>query len=206
MNGNAQAPTDGHLRRQTLCAGNSKNQDDLKLLPNIDTNATKFEDLANYAYRIGVESFCQIFPYPFLIQKSGLLLEADSRKFTLLASDCRSQESEALFSPRVYRIVKKTDNSFPHMITVGRSNNNDIHIGDHYVSKFHAHFTKQEDCWFVTDTGSTNGTFVNQRRLEQGNPSALESNSTIAFSDYVEFLFAASQTVFDYIQRYKTLQ
>ncbi len=48
---------------------------------------------------------------------------------------------------------------------VGRSPDADIHIDDPYASEFHARVGIQDDRVVVHDLGSTNGTYVNGRRV-----------------------------------------
>ena len=48
---------------------------------------------------------------------------------------------------------------------VGRSPDADIHIDDPYASEFHARVGIQDERVVVHDLGSTNGTYVNGRRV-----------------------------------------
>ncbi len=64
----------------------------------------------------------------------------------------------------------RTGERFPldaQALTVGRSGNNDLELsGDQYASAQHARIEPRgADVW-VEDDGSTNGTFVNGRRIE----------------------------------------
>ena len=53
-------------------------------------------------------------------------------------------------------------------LSVGRGRGNDVTIGgDEFASTRHAVFEPRRDGVYVTDTGSTNGTFVNGIRLTQ---------------------------------------
>jgi hypothetical protein len=55
-------------------------------------------------------------------------------------------------------------NSAP--LTVGRGEHNDLQLeGDDFVSADHARFEPRRDGVWVTDIGSTNGTYVNGNRL-----------------------------------------
>ena len=53
---------------------------------------------------------------------------------------------------------------------VGRWPGSDIEIDDAFISSDHARLTLQEGRWWVTDLGSTNGTFVNGKRLDKPTP------------------------------------
>jgi predicted component of type VI protein secretion system len=50
-------------------------------------------------------------------------------------------------------------------ITIGRNPGNDIHIDNLGVSKQHAKIFKQEGAYVIEDLNSTNGTFINNKRV-----------------------------------------
>ena len=50
-------------------------------------------------------------------------------------------------------------------LRVGRSEGCEIRVDDNYVSAFHARIFNREGAWYVEDLGSTNGTYINQRRV-----------------------------------------
>lgn len=52
-------------------------------------------------------------------------------------------------------------------ITIGRSDAADLSIDDHFVSHMHARILERGAYHFVEDLGSTNGTFLNDRRVEK---------------------------------------
>ena len=57
-------------------------------------------------------------------------------------------------------------NSAP--LTVGRGEQNDVELsGDDFASARHARFEPRQDGVWLSDMGSTNGTFVNGSRLER---------------------------------------
>src|SRR5512135_3133900 len=83
--------------------------------------------------------------------------------------------------------LKKVQSTFPSMITVGRTENNDLVIPDEQVSKFHAFFRLVGDRVELSDAGSRNGTFVGTRRLEPRGASApVRPSDSFAFGA-VEF-------------------
>ena len=50
---------------------------------------------------------------------------------------------------------------------VGRAAGCSITVDDTYVSQHHARFFQRDGAWYVEDLGSTNGTFVNDRKVER---------------------------------------
>jgi len=50
-------------------------------------------------------------------------------------------------------------------VEIGRAETCAIRLSDTYVSQVHARLYGQDGTWFVQDMGSTNGTFLNDRRV-----------------------------------------
>ncbi|GAC1446797.1 MAG: hypothetical protein NVSMB56_08910 [Pyrinomonadaceae bacterium] len=69
-------------------------------------------------------------------------------------------------------------------INVGRVSDNEFCINHRSVSKIHAAWHMNNDgTLLVTDTGSTNGTFINGRRIAYGEVRALDDGDVISFGD-----------------------
>jgi pSer/pThr/pTyr-binding forkhead associated (FHA) protein len=50
-------------------------------------------------------------------------------------------------------------------LQVGRAEACQVRLSDTYVSSFHARIYNKDGSWYVEDLGSTNGTYLNQRRI-----------------------------------------
>jgi len=67
---------------------------------------------------------------------------------------------------------------------VGRAADNDLSLGDKSVSKIHAALVmSHEGTILVADTGSTNGTYINGRRIAYGEARAIEEGDVVGFGD-----------------------
>ena len=52
-----------------------------------------------------------------------------------------------------------------HDVTFGRAETSTVVLADQFVSDAHARVYWADGAWLVTDLGSTNGTYVNQRKV-----------------------------------------
>ncbi|HEY6072063.1 MAG TPA: FHA domain-containing protein, partial [Anaerolineales bacterium] len=78
-------------------------------------------------------------------------------------------------------------------LNVGRVADNDLVLNDVSVSKIHAALMmNQQGTLMVADTGSTNGTYINGRRISYGEARVLEDRDVVAFGD-VEVRFRKSE-------------
>ena len=69
-------------------------------------------------------------------------------------------------------------------LNVGRGTDNDLCLRDHSVSKIHAALMlNREGTLLVADTGSTNGTFINGRRLAYGEARQIADGDVVSFGD-----------------------
>jgi hypothetical protein len=63
----------------------------------------------------------------------------------------------------------KVGQSFPlagERLTIGRSPDAEIFLDDVTVSRDHAVLVRRSGAWYLDDSGSLNGTYVNRRRIE----------------------------------------
>src|SRR6266498_160418 len=78
-------------------------------------------------------------------------------------------------------------------LSVGRVADNELTLNDASVSKIHAALTMNQQGTLVADTGSTNGTYINGRRISYGEARQIEDGDVIGFGD-VEVRFRKSES------------
>lgn len=74
-------------------------------------------------------------------------------------------------------------------VTIGRKKDNDIIINDSYISQNHLKITLDETDFFIGDTDSANGTYVNGNRIIDS--VKLQNGDRIKFGQ-VEFLYVSN--------------
>ena len=78
-------------------------------------------------------------------------------------------------------------------VSVGRVRDNELALDDASVSKIHAALTMNvQGTLLVADTGSTNGTFINGRRISYGEARQIEDGDVVGFGD-VEVRFRKTE-------------
>ncbi|MBS1249573.1 MAG: Oxoglutarate dehydrogenase inhibitor [Chloroflexi bacterium] len=95
------------------------------------------------------------------------------------------------------KTFKLTVNKGPHLgktfelakekVTIGRDSAADVTFDIAEVSRSHAAITRRGDEYFIADLGSTNGTYINQKRIT--GQQRLQSGDTIMLSDAVHLNF-----------------
>jgi pSer/pThr/pTyr-binding forkhead associated (FHA) protein len=71
-----------------------------------------------------------------------------------------SAVSYLMFNKKRIKLVAK--------ITIGRDSSNDIVVDNKLASRHHAVIQKIRDAYFIKDDESTNGTYLNKRRIPSG--------------------------------------
>ncbi len=73
------------------------------------------------------------------------------------------------------------------VISVGRAAENDMVVEEPHISGFHARFVQRDGRVFIEDLGSTNGTFVNGKRVKT--PMQLTTGDVLQFGTRVQLSF-----------------
>lgn len=67
----------------------------------------------------------------------------------------------------LYFDVKEFYPMTSEVIVIGRNQDCTIHIDDFYLSGHHTRLWYEDEEWHITDTDSTNGTFINGKQLKK---------------------------------------
>jgi serine/threonine-protein kinase len=65
------------------------------------------------------------------------------------------------------------------MISLGRNRDNHIVLNSSQISRYHAVIRSEASAWFITDQGSTNGTYINEQRLAARVPHPLRPGDNL---------------------------
>ncbi|MBN2044691.1 MAG: FHA domain-containing protein [Anaerolineales bacterium] len=90
----------------------------------------------------------------------------------------------------VLRVGPSPGKVFPLMkneVTIGRDINNEIVINDAEVSRKHCRLTMAEDSFSIEDLGSTNGTWINERRISGRH--ILRNGETVRLGDNITLIY-----------------
>jgi hypothetical protein len=142
-------------------------------------------DLMGDAQALGRDRFVSRFAHAALIQMGVLgVMRDESTGFKTLEEPATGNSTptdmRVMPEARVW-FVQKTQLTFPDKISVGRSRNNDITIPDANVSKLHAYLTPSGDGFSLVDADSSNGTFVDSRKIEPLTPFAVGDGQVLQF-------------------------
>ena len=160
---------------------------------------------------ISEKEFIARYPHPFLVVNldGGMPM-----LYGRLACATTSLEEEEDGKPRGYSapidpkkrilvapVIKSGRNKFPNMITVGRTNQNDIILPVRSISKFHAYFKTSSDSGelMIVDAESRFGTVLHGEEIVAEKPRALENGNTLVFGKVARSTFLTSEFFYGYM-------
>jgi pSer/pThr/pTyr-binding forkhead associated (FHA) protein len=84
---------------------------------------------------------------------------------------------------------------------IGRSLNCPIHLPDRSVSRRHAVIGHSPDGFYITDLGSLNGTWINDRRIAVAERVDLQDGDLVQFgATQIEFFLSKRETIPPYLE------
>lgn len=161
------------------------------LVPDADVELMTFRSRHGDAFLVLTHSGEEVLKPPVRGQKTGVADDAGAVR---------------RLSPRQFRVfsVRKTQRSvIDRFISVGRTRRNDVVIRDASLSKFHAYFHDDGSGFVLQDARSSNGTFVDDRRVPrqgEGPPIRISAGNRIRFGS-VELLFLRATELRDLVRR-----
>ena len=81
-------------------------------------------------------------------------------------------------------------------LSIGRGSDNDMVLGSKEVSRNHAILSIANDQLYIKDLESSNGTFINDERIDSNQSRPLESSDTVSFASF-SFQVVATDTTTD---------
>jgi len=118
--------------------------------------------------------------------------------FELDAADAGASASDSL-KHAIYPLVKNEYASGPvNIFSIGRVDGNDMIMPDYAISKQHATIEIKRGNYMIRDGGSTNGTMINNKRLEK-KPAQIRDKDVVAFARY-EFTFYTPESLYNMLR------
>ena len=166
------------------------------------------EEIQDRARRLSREDFLREFPVPALLvvyrdsdgSKGGQALDPSDHGVQLLTVSIKSA-SVLRYLNRLAFLCKRPGNPYAHLISVGRSHNNDITIAVDSVSKVHGYFATEDGRWNFTDHSSTNGSLINDHELRSGQKHILQDGDVLQLGLEVTLEYHGSGSLYDRARR-----
>ncbi|RME03353.1 MAG: FHA domain-containing protein [Planctomycetota bacterium] len=177
----------------------------------------------NQAYLQNPSDFCARHPYPFLLtvqeeeeedtpakeedfetefleELAAIKFETDKIKLEDILTLKNTSEDVC-----VIPLKKKDSPTQMQMITLGRTANNDIHLPFKGISKLHAYFKIHNLQTTITDADSTNGTFVNGKKLKSSQATLLKDRDILSFAKLFHFFYFSPSALYHYFREKQIL-
>ena len=168
------------------------------------------QDYKKFQKQLNRQDFVNRFDHPFLVfdRETGDR-ETDKQGFTtkrLNPSQMAGIMKKALMktvSSKTVKVVKTGTNIFQGSVNIGRVSNCDVMIDSPVISKLHAFFTKnlKSRTYNITDANSTNGTYVNDVKLELNEKKLLHDGDIISFGRQLNISFYTPEGCYDLLKQ-----
>lgn len=141
--------------------------------------------------------------FSFLVWEDSSVLDFDAGFQTLALGVVPDLTEEDQYRRWLVFEVRKSDrNTFKNMVTIGRTDNNDIVVKEGSVSKFHAYISEglKQEGYKLTDAGSRNGTTLAGVNVLAHRSADLQSGVRVTFGR-VNMRFFTATDLYTFIQQ-----
>lgn len=178
------------------------------------STAKRIEDFITEIEGLSADEFEEAHPYPFLVKEAteGSVPPAATGRGTTRLKTPSAVVGGGLLQGDVvlHGVCPKDPENFDGAVSLGRDDDCDIVVQDGSISGKHANFTLEfrgdEKVFFVTDVGSSNGTFVNGERIEPNTPVEVDDQDSVRFGPGVKFQFFQSEGFFQFLEFYRRMK
>lgn len=152
-----------------------------------DERGNKYLDCKNNAHEFSVVGKTQTENH-LCCHKCGRF-KTESRS-GVFEAPVKVNHTERLFSNTLVLWSEKNSNAGykKGKVTVGRTDDNDVVINSPKISRNHATFYYNDYTWYIKDV-STNGVWVNSKKIEKGELHKLSANDIIDFAHVEKYVF-----------------
>ncbi len=153
-------------------------------------NGAALGPLADDARTLDAAAFIRRHGDAFLLLDTDKLRQASAEQRTRSLAGPGSPAAPVL----VYPVRRRLESTF-EFVSVGRHENNDVHLPEASISRFHAFFRPQGGALYLQDAGSQNGTKVDDAVVpgqKEGAAVLVKPGAHVAFGDvHLSFLDGA---------------
>jgi CheY-like chemotaxis protein len=205
------------LRQGTVSFSSSNSEADEQTSPGVGedaapvfdwkkSNALFVKDIVSECRNDTEEKYLAKYPYHALMQLNRY--EAISTGKIAITND-NPLDIPARLDPKDFVLFLLKSRSRPatgKVITIGRSSISDVTINSDRVSKFHGYLRQLSDgSWVIKDSISTNGTFLNGRKIEANKETPLYNGAIVSFSKTLKFKFITPSEMYVRLRMYRNI-
>lgn len=169
-----------------------------------DPNAFLLRDFASQFEGGGLDqkAFVAKHPYYFLLQLNQFeSSKATGRRDSKPSPSSDSNVPDDPFDVAVFTVQSHNREGWGNIITLGQSVKSDIVLARPDVSGFHAYFRRSKGGdWSLRDGRGEFGTFVDGRRLEKGETTAIKSKMVLSFGAVTHLKFLKPEDMFQRVR------
>lgn len=172
--------------------------------------------IAETAHLKSTEAFVAEHPYPFLVREATKIKAVpvptgDRQTLRLGKAVAPSGDGFATGDVWIFRICPEDPERNRGAVILGRDGSCDVQIEDGSVSTEHARFTLEwgendEKLFYVTDAGSSNGTWLNGDKLPDETPTQLSDMDSLRVGPAVKLQFFTADGFYDFLDLYRRIK